>query len=182
MWLAILLCGCQNIPEGASVLDVGTGCGIQAIVASQRAERVLGVDVNPDAVLLAGENAGLNGVLNVEFLVSDLFENVCGIFDVVLFNTPYLLEDACGVESTAWAGGAEREVVSRFLDDAKNHLEEDGFMVLVTSDACGSECLEKMFSGGGYEFELAGSEKVFFEDLLCYRLWVRKSKKKVEPP
>lgn len=48
---------------GDQVMDVGTGSGILAIAAARLgAERVLAVDIDPDAVRVAGENIVKNGV------------------------------------------------------------------------------------------------------------------------
>jgi len=64
-----------------SVLDMGTGSGIQAIVAAATAARVVAIDINPEAVRLARENALANGVADkVTVLEGDLFEPLrsCG--------------------------------------------------------------------------------------------------------
>ena len=72
------------------VLEIGVGTGLISIACAKRgAKRVVGVDINPYAVKLAKENAKLNNV-NITFFESDLFENVEGEFDVILFNPPYL--------------------------------------------------------------------------------------------
>ncbi|MCJ1888564.1 methyltransferase domain-containing protein, partial [Pseudomonas sp. LA21] len=72
-----------DIKPGETALDVGTGTGLIALLMARKAKRVLGVDVNPKAIELAKKNAELNGIANVEFRVSDLFENVSGKFDVI---------------------------------------------------------------------------------------------------
>src|SRR5437870_4943929 len=56
-----------------SSLDLGTGSGVQALLAAAHAERSLGTDVNPRAVEFARFNARLNRVANVEFHEGDLF-------------------------------------------------------------------------------------------------------------
>ena len=43
-----------------SFLDLGTGCGVEALLASPHAERVLATDVSPRAVNFAAFNAQLN--------------------------------------------------------------------------------------------------------------------------
>ena len=76
--------------EGKRVLDIGTGCGVLAIVAAQRgAKSVVAVDIDT----LAVENARLNvkryrldGCIKV--MCSNLFENVAGNFDVIISNLP----------------------------------------------------------------------------------------------
>ena len=48
--------------EGARVLDVGTGSGILAIVAlASGAREVVALDIDPVAVIVAGETCRLNG-------------------------------------------------------------------------------------------------------------------------
>ena len=54
-------------------LDIGTGTGIQALIAAEKAKEVIGVDINKRAIKLAEENANLNQISNVEFRISDLF-------------------------------------------------------------------------------------------------------------
>ena len=72
------------------VLDVGTGSGVNAILAAQRARDVLGVDINPLAVACACANAERNGVAErVRIIESDLFERVDGTFDLVVCDPPF---------------------------------------------------------------------------------------------
>src|SRR5579883_3351000 len=69
-----LLADATLVPPGAAVLDMGTGSGVAAVFAARRARRVLGVDVNPRAVLSARINALMHGVDDrVEVRHGDLF-------------------------------------------------------------------------------------------------------------
>lgn len=64
-WLA------HTLKNGDSVLDYGCGSGILAIVAARLgARRVVGVDIDPQALLTAGENSAKNGV-SVSFYTPD---------------------------------------------------------------------------------------------------------------
>ena len=47
-------------------LDLGTGCGAQALWLARHSESVVAVDVNPRALALASFNASLNGIANVQ--------------------------------------------------------------------------------------------------------------------
>ncbi|MFB4268653.1 methyltransferase [Nonomuraea sp. GTA35] len=72
------------------VLDMGTGSGVNAILAASTAAKVLAVDINPVAVEAARDNAGRNGVAGrVEVRHSDMFSDVDGRFDLIVFDPPF---------------------------------------------------------------------------------------------
>ena len=54
-----------------TVIDAYCGTGTIGIIAAGKAKKVIGVEVNPDAVADAKVNAGLNGVDNIEFREDD---------------------------------------------------------------------------------------------------------------
>lgn len=76
--------------EGRRALDVGTGTGVLAFVASLGgAKEVLAFDVDPAAALVARENVGLNGLTGVRIFagrLSALRGAIHGGFDLVLIN------------------------------------------------------------------------------------------------
>ncbi len=83
--LAAVEAFCSAHP-GASVLDVGTGTGVLALMARKLgADRVVGVDSDPMSVALARENAALNGLQGVELSGATL-DAVEGRFDLVVAN------------------------------------------------------------------------------------------------
>jgi hypothetical protein len=73
-------------------LDLGTGCGIQAMHASRHSGRVIATDISPRALELAAVNAELNGIHTIEFRLGDLYEPVRGeIFDFIVSNPPFVI-------------------------------------------------------------------------------------------
>ncbi|MCT2584176.1 methyltransferase [Actinophytocola sp. S1-96] len=69
----------DEVRETDRVLDLGTGCGVNAILAASRSTDVLGVDINPAAVASAVANAERNGVADrTTFRESDVFSTVAG--------------------------------------------------------------------------------------------------------
>ena len=75
-----------------SVLDLGTGSGVQALCAARHARKVVAVDVNPRALEYTELNVALNGITNVECRVGDILDLPDGPdFDLVLCNPPYVI-------------------------------------------------------------------------------------------
>jgi SAM-dependent methyltransferase len=75
-----------------SALDLGCGCGIQALLLARHARHVTATDINPRALALTRLNARLNGVENIEVLPGNYFEPVRGrTFDLIVANTPYVI-------------------------------------------------------------------------------------------
>ncbi len=73
-------------------LDLGTGCGIQAMHLSRHAEEVVATDLSERALQIARLNAELNGISNIEFRSGDLFEPVAGErFDQIVSNPPFVI-------------------------------------------------------------------------------------------
>ena len=72
-------------PAGRSVLDYGCGSGILAIAARRHgAARVVGVDLDPEALVVARENAALNACPDLEFLLPQALPP--GTHDVLVAN------------------------------------------------------------------------------------------------
>jgi len=81
----------QRAPQGARVIDVGTGSGCIAIsIERSRPDlRVLGTDVSPAALAVADRNRrALDS--RISLAGSDLFDSTRGQFDMIVSNPPYI--------------------------------------------------------------------------------------------
>lgn len=88
-----LLAENMKVKENDVVLDMGTGCGILAVLAAENAKKVVAVDINPYAIKCAEKNAEINGFEEkIEFRLGDLFRPIRSNekFDLIVFNAPYL--------------------------------------------------------------------------------------------
>jgi tRNA1(Val) A37 N6-methylase TrmN6 len=77
-----------DIEWGKSVLDIGTGSGIYAILAAKKTNRVVAIDINERALAFARFNAKLNRVFEkIEFRKVDINEtDLNEKFDLVISN------------------------------------------------------------------------------------------------
>ena len=116
-----------------SALDLGCGGGVQALLAARHCERVVGVDLNPRAVVFARFNARLNGTLNVEFREGDLFAPVADErFDLVVCNPPYVVSPE--TELLFRDGGRSSDsFCEEVVRGAARHLAPDGFATLIVN-------------------------------------------------
>jgi SAM-dependent methyltransferase len=114
-------------------LDLGTGCGIQALLAAKHSERVVATDVNPRALRFAAFNLQLNGIDNVELRPGGAFEPVEGSrFDLVVSNPPYVVSPD---SSFAYrdSGLPADELCRRIVQDVPRHLADGGFAHILVS-------------------------------------------------
>lgn len=104
----------KNENKSVSILDIGTGSGAIAVVLKKETKSIVtAVDVSEDALEIAVQNAKNNDA-EIEFVKSDLFENLSDRkFDIIVSNPPYI----------------ETEVINNLSEDVKNfepHLALDG--------------------------------------------------------
>ena len=120
-------------------LDLGTGCGSQALLAARHADSVVATDVNRRALGLARLNARLNGLDNVELREGSLFEPVAGErFDLIVSNPPFVV--SADSELVFRDAGYARDVLSRgVVDGLADHLVDGGFAATLVSWAHGSD-------------------------------------------
>jgi methylase of polypeptide subunit release factors len=125
-------------------LDIGTGNGIQALLAATHADRVVATDVNERALAFAEFNCALNSVENVELRRGSLLEPAMGErFGLVVANPPYVISP--GLDVVFRDSGMERDAVSEaVVRGIPEVLEEDAFAtVLISWDATHGELAER---------------------------------------
>jgi methylase of polypeptide subunit release factors len=118
-----------------SVLDLGTGCGIQAMHASRHSGRVVATDISARALDFAALNAELNGITSIEFRRGSLFEPVKGErFDHIVSNPPFVITPRRpGVPAYDYRDGGRvgDALVSEVVAGIEAHLEAGGIAQLL---------------------------------------------------
>jgi release factor glutamine methyltransferase len=148
-------------------LEIGAGSGIHletAYTLGIKRENILSSDINEDSVSHCN-------ALGFNCVHSDLFENIIGKFDIMIFNPPYLPQDSREPEDSRiiTTGGIRgNEIILRFLNDAIRYLNEDGKIFLITSNVSEQVDFKKL----GYEAKELGCERLFFESLCIWELKV----------
>ncbi len=109
-----------------SALDLGTGCGVQALLAARHARKVVATDMNRRALNMTAFNARLNGFSNVECRHGSFFEPVQGErFDLIATNPPYVISPESRYQFRD--AGQRGDGVSRTVaQQLPNYLNEGG--------------------------------------------------------
>jgi methylase of polypeptide subunit release factors len=116
-------------------LDLGTGCGVQALLASRHAEATVAVDVDPRAVRYAQLNCQLNDSA-VDVRRGSWFEPVADeTFDLIVANPPFVISpDSSYVFRDSGLGG---DAVSRgVVRGAAAHLRRGGHATVLCNWIC----------------------------------------------
>lgn len=157
--------------QGKKVLEIGTGSGFIAILAAKKGAVVDACDVNPNVIECSKTNAENNNV-KINIFLSDLFENVKGLYDIIIFNPPYLPEDEdddIAGRDKRYSGGKEgKEIIEKFLESAHEYLKTGGCILLITSSLTGKFSLN-------FSSEIVGRKKVWMEELLLLKLQIKTS-------
>ncbi len=115
-------------------LDLGTGCGVQALHLASHAGRVVATDVNARALWMTQLNAALNGV-EVEVRDGSFFEPVAGErFDLIATNPPFVISPATGERLVYRDSGLPGDrVVEHIVRTGPDHLSEDGWLQVLAN-------------------------------------------------
>jgi release factor glutamine methyltransferase len=147
-----------EVRDGERVLDMGTGSGVNAILAATKGARALAVDINPVALAGAQANADRNGVGDrVEVRRLDVFSDVEGVFDLIVFDPPFrwfrprdLLESAMTDEGY--------RAMTAFFRQARGHLAVGGRMLLFFGTSGDLGYLEALIAESGFSAEVIAHE------------------------
>ncbi len=167
-----------------TIVDVGTGSGCIAITLATKlpADNVLALDVSPEALTVARENAErLRVVDRMRLLESDLLSAVSGPADLIVANLPYIPgaevpslqpEVRLHEPQIALGGGPDGlSLIRRLLAQARSLLSPKGAIMLEInppqSATLPSEALA-IFPGADVRIvrDLAGLDRVVVIDLL----------------
>lgn len=127
----------ENSKADLQILDIGTGSGAIAIsLKSARPDwHVTASDISSEALQLAKENSERKQV-SLDFIESDVFNQISGKFDVIISNPPYIAYDdegEVGVNVLAsephlalFADEDGFAIYRRIIEGANTHLTENG--------------------------------------------------------
>lgn len=147
------------------ILEIGSGSGIQLKTlfnSGVKKQNIYSNDINSNAVELCKK-------LSFNCISSDLFNKIPENlnFDLIIFNPPYLPYDKKEPKNSqlSTTGGKNgSEIINKFLKSAKNYLNKNGEIFLLTSS------LTKNINWKNYKKEILEKQKLFFEEIYVWKL------------
>lgn len=152
----------SKAPKGASLIDIGTGSGAIAVaIAKHRPDlTITATEVSPEALVVAKLNADkiLGKDHQINFLLSDIWDNIQNKFDIVVTNLPYVSEsykpnmkpEVLKEPAVALFGGKDDglDLYRKFYQGLPGHITEGG-MVYHESDPWQHDELKKLANNAG---------------------------------
>jgi hypothetical protein len=116
-------------------LDLGTGCGVQALHLASHAETVVATDISARAVWAAEFNAALNDAPNIEVRTGWFFGPVRDeTFDLITTNPPFVISPATGTRLVYRDSGLPGdEVVRHIVSNGPARLTEGGWLQVLAN-------------------------------------------------
>jgi len=135
------------------VLEIGSGTGILSLhVSQQGARQIVAVDINPQAIENTRLNFEKHNIKNAVVLHSDLFENVMGTFDTIIFNAPFhgnYAEDMLELGTSDF----NYQTLKRFFESVGKYLNPCGEILLGFADMGDNELLKAFIQENGFQIE-----------------------------
>lgn len=163
--------------EGKRVLDLctGSGCVILSLAVLGKPERCVGADISREALQVARQNNRQLGG-GVSLIESDLFENVRGVFDLIVCNPPYippaviagLMEEVRSHEPRLALDGGEDGLMfyRRIARESRDFLSPGGILAFEIGHDQSSEVMRYMrearFSRVCCRKDYAGNDRVVY--------------------
>ncbi|MGP6207747.1 HemK2/MTQ2 family protein methyltransferase [Cuniculiplasma sp. SKW3] len=160
----------KTVKASGRNIEIGSGSGFISIYLAKIGYEIECTDINEKAVECIIRNQKRNGV-KFPCKRSDLFSDISGIYDTIIFNPPYLPTSDRINGSEQWDGGDDGfHVIRKFLLESEKHLSENGSIFIILSSLTNIDMLMSEFEKYSFTFKVMGEEHFFFETIYSYEL------------
>lgn len=113
--------------------DIGTGCGIQALLLAAHSQRVIATDISTRALAIAELNAGLNGIESIEFRAGDMLAPIDEPVDLLVANPPFVITPQGQTQAFEYRDGGQPgdAIMAGLIAGIPERLRPDGNAVLL---------------------------------------------------
>ncbi|MCL1978616.1 MAG: methyltransferase [Methanomassiliicoccaceae archaeon] len=160
---SLLLIRSFDVRSGERILEIGCGSGIVSMHCAMNGGIVTCGDKNEKAVALTKRNLSLNS-LRATVVETDIYSNIEGRFDTIIFNLPYLPVEEEGDLALSWSGGKDGlGPLPGLISGAYDHILPGGRLIIVTSSLMDGNALRSVLEG--LDARVLSELSLFFERL-----------------
>nr|WP_319539008.1 HemK2/MTQ2 family protein methyltransferase [uncultured Methanospirillum sp.] len=154
----------KEVRSSDRVLEIGVGSGYVSSGLLSSCHLLVATDRNPHAAAIAHATG-------VPVILTDLTAGLCGPFDLILFNPPYLPTEPSEriddwLELALDGGPSGRDVIARFLQQIPGIITPGGRVLLLISSLTGPDEVGDLIRRNGFESLAVAEERVDGGELL----------------
>lgn len=156
-----------------NILEIGTGSGCIACSVAQNTDCIITAsDISIKALDIAKKNAANLNIKNIEFINSDIYDNITKKFDLIISNPPYVPRNAKVQKELSYEPAEALftnddigvEYHRKIIQEAEKYLNDDGYIVFELGLGQ-SDIVKRYFEETGYKDivilkDLAGIDRV----------------------
>ena len=148
----VLLGAWTDVTNAESILDVGTGSGLIALMLAQRSEAtVTAIDIDVDAVIQANENiensVWRSKISATQITIQELAENTGTKFDLIVSNPPFFINSLKAPdEKRNTARHTDTLTHEELIDNTLKLISPNGSISIILPVEEGTKSIEYAFS------------------------------------
>lgn len=166
----------ENI-SNPKILEIGPGSGAISITLALELKNafITGADISKDALKVCNINLDKYQIDNVEFIYSNLFENIKNKYDIIISNPPYiksedmnfLQEEVKKEPVLALDGGVDGlDFYKTISEESRDYLKKDGFLIFEIGhdqyDKVKEILINNKYIDINYKKDIQGFKRVIF--------------------
>ena len=139
--------------QSPKVLELGTGSGIISIILTRELNnpKITAVDISKDALMVAKKNAKKHAHSDINFLLSDWFEELSNLnFDLNVSNPPYVDKKSLSEEELLFLSHEDKgnKDLKNIIKKSKSYINESGWIFLEHAFDQAKYCMNEMGAFG----------------------------------
>lgn len=156
--------------KNKSLLELGCGSGVVAMLAARKGARVTASDISEKVIRNLRRNAEKNK-LELTIIKSDLMDNIPELcFDFILINPPFYPKNPTDEDTYAWYCGENFDYFQKLFGQLKEK-NFSGEVILSLSQDCDFESIKGIFSDFGFFYKKTQVKKSYWEKNYLFKLF-----------